>query len=304
MAAIDDDSRGWVRLDYRAADGLPLAGRKYGWEHRDRTPLICLAGLTRNSADFHRLAVHLSHSAAKPRRVLALDYRGRGMSAWDRDWRNYDVMVEADDVLSGACAAGIGEAAIIGTSRGGLIALVLAAMRPGFVKAAILNDIGPQIEARGLLRIRSYLGRTPDFDNWTEAANALRAIGQSQFTGWDASMWERQARLIYEEKAGRIVRRYDPALMRTLAAINLDNPLPSLWPQFAALHGVPVMAIRGGNSELLSPQTLERMARAHPGLKAVTIADQGHAPDPGSADLPGLIASFLIQADRARRKPA
>lgn len=304
MATSDDESRGWIRFDYCSAGGLALAGRKYGWEHRSRLPVICLAGLTRNSADFHQLSLHLSQSPTKPRRVLALDYRGRGMSARDPDWRNYDVMVEADDVMAGACAAGIAEAAIVGTSRGGLIALVIAAMRPGFIKAAIFNDIGPQIEARGLLRIRSYLGKTPDFANWTEAAGALRAIGQSQFTAWDAAMWERQARLIFEEQSGRIVRRYDPALTRSLASINLDYPLPSFWPQFDALRRVPVMAIRGANSELLSPQTLEQMEKVHPGLKAVAVPGQGHAPDLGSGDLPKLIANFLIQADRASRKPA
>lgn len=288
---------GWERFDHSAEDGLALAGRKYGWDNRGTVPVVCLAGLTRNSADFHELANYLAYRAPRPRRVLCLDYRGRGMSARDRDWKNYNPLTEAGDVLAGVTAAGIGEAAVIGTSRGGMIAMILSALRPALLKAVVLNDVGPEIDGRGLVRIRNYVENGRDFNDWKEAADAVRAIGQSSFPKLEAADWMRQARLIHEERNGRIVRAYDPGLTRTLAAINLDIPLPTMWPQFAGLRQIPVMVIRGERSDLLSRETVDRMHEAHPGLWSVTVPDQGHAPDLGYGDLPRRIGEFVAALD-------
>lgn len=293
----EDDAKGWTRLDYSATDGLRLAGRRYGFEHHDALPVVCLAGLTRNSADFHDLAMHLAYKAAVKRPVLCLDYRGRGMSAWDDNYEHYDPLTEADDVLAGTTAAGIGEAAIIGTSRGGLIAMILSAMRPALLKAVILNDVGPEIDARGLVRIRAYVEKGRDYDNWRDAITALKTIAESQFPGLSDEVWQKQARQIYEEKNGKIVRRYDPKLMKTLTSIDLDSPLPSLWPQFAGLKKVPLLSIRGERSDLLSRETVEKMEAAHPWMRSITVANQGHAPDLGSGDLPQRIAAFIETAE-------
>ena len=298
----ENDSVGWTRFDYRASDGLALAGRYYGRDSvpadSDALPVICLPGLTRNSADFHELALHLSQHADRKRRVLCLDFRGRGMSAHDRNWENYNPLTEADDTINGMAAAGIEHAAFIGTSRGGLVMMAIAAMRPAVMKAIVLNDIGPEIDGRGLVRIKTYIERGADHPNWSSAVAALKAAGQSQFPALDDSDWARQARLIFEERGGKIVRRYDPAILNTLKAINLDNPLPSLWPQFNGFSKMPTLAIRGGLSDLLSVEVFGKMASTSPLLRQITVKDQGHAPDLGMSGLPQKIAAFLASADK------
>ena len=302
MIDMDDDKAGWVRFDYTASDGLALAGRYYG---RDSVgpdameiPVVCLPGLTRNSADFHELALHLSRDAERKRRVLCLDFRGRGMSAHDRNWENYNPLIEAEDTINGLAAAGIEHAAFIGTSRGGLVMMAIAAMRPAIMKAIVLNDIGPEIDGRGLVRIKTYIERGADHANWSSAVSAMKTAGQSQFPAFDDNDWARQARLIFEERNGKIVRRYDPAILNTLKAINLDNPLPSLWPQFNGFSKMPTLAIRGGLSDLLSVEVFGKMASTSPLLRQITVKDQGHAPDLGMSGLPQKIAAFLASADK------
>lgn len=288
----------WQDFTYTAFDGLKLAGRKYGWEHRERLPLLCLAGLTRNSADFHELAVALAAHPETPRRVLTLDYRGRGRSAHDRDWQNYNVQTEARDVIAGLDAAGLEQVAIIGTSRGGLITFLLAAIRPGILGAVILNDIAPEIDGPGLVRIKNYVERSRDPSDWSDAAAMLKDIGGASFPAFDDKMWDKQARLIFREENGKLIRNYDPKLAETMKALDLDQPLPSLWPQFAGLAKLPMMTIRGAKSDLVTPEAIERMKEMHPRLEHVEVAGQGHAPDTGSAGLPEKIANFLASADR------
>lgn len=283
-------------FNYRATDGLELAGRKYGWEHRDTLPVVCLPGLTRNSADFHRLAMHLSGKADTPRRVLCLDYRGRGRSEHDRNWQNYSIFTESDDVIQGVSAAGLEHAAFVGTSRGGLILMLLAAKAPGYMAKIVMNDIGPEIDGTGLVRIKKMLEAAPPApDNWKAAAEALKQAGKHHFPKWDDEEWERQARLIHVEKDGKPVRNYDPNLVNTLKAIDLDIRLPSMWPQFTGLRKIPLMLIRGERTDLLSRDTVERMRQIHPDMVVETVADQGHAPDLGTAGLPERIGDFLAR---------
>jgi pimeloyl-ACP methyl ester carboxylesterase len=301
----NDDNEGWSRFDYGAPDGLQLAGRKYGFANTSAhgaLPVICLSGLTRNASDFHDLAMHLANDPVRKRPVLALDYRGRGMSARDRNWQNYNVLTEAEDVIAGATAAGIGEAVIVGTSRGALISMVLAAMRPALLAGVVMNDAGPEIDGRGLVRIRTYVEKGSDFANWSQAVAAVKAIGRTHFPNWDDAMWARQARRIYAEENGKVVRRYDPALMKTLSAIDLDHPLPAMWPQFEGLANVPVLVVRGANSDLLSEQTLAKMHARHASMESVIVPDQGHAPDLGTEGLPARIASFMARIEAKRVK--
>lgn len=287
---------------YSAPDGLELHARVYdAGAAGDALPVVCLPGLTRNARDFHELALHLSAGAARRRKVVAFDYRGRGLSAHDRDWRNYDVPVEAGDVIAGLAALGIGHAAFIGTSRGGLIVFALTAMRPALLKAVVLNDIGPAVEGAGLAQIRAYLERAPRPRDMAEAAALQKAVQGAAFTALTDADWQRMAGAFYTGKDGKVTADFDPALLKTLKGIDLSKPLPQAWPQFLALRGVPLLAIRGENSSLLSADTLREMANRHPDMRSVTVAGQGHAPLLETAGLPEKIAAFLDTADRKAR---
>lgn len=282
---------------YSARDGLRLHARLYGPDDVPGLPVVCLAGLTRNARDFHALALRLSREGKRPRRVVAFDYRGRGESQRDRDWRRYDVAVEAGDVADGLAALGIAHGAFIGTSRGGLVIFALAAQRPALLKAAVLNDVGPVIEGAGLAHIRSYLLRAPRPGSLAEAVTIQKAVHGTDFSALGADDWERFAAALYRREGERLVPDFDPRLLKPLKRIDLARPLPTLWPQFAGLSGMPLMAIRGANSRLLSHDTLARMEAQHPAMQAITVAGHGHAPLLETGDLPQRIATFIARAE-------
>jgi pimeloyl-ACP methyl ester carboxylesterase len=283
-----------------ASDGLKL----YAWEMGPRTgdalPVVCLPGLARTSADFAGLAACLASDPSLPRRVLALDYRGRGRSERDPDWRRYEVRVELDDVLQVLTAAGIAEALFVGTSRGGLITMAIGAARPALLRGVVLNDIGPVIEGRGLERIRGYVGKLPSPGSYAEAVEILKRLAAGHFTAFVEEDWETMARTTWREDGGRLVPDYDPALMRTLEGIDFDAGPPALWPLFEPLKRVPVLVLRGENSDVLSAETLRLMERAHPRLRPVTVPGQGHAPLL-KGDIILTIKSFLDEVEERRR---
>ncbi|MAW87144.1 MAG: alpha/beta hydrolase [Phyllobacteriaceae bacterium] len=295
---------GFRDLFYSAQDGLKLHARIYGEPGHDSLPAVCLPGLTRNARDFHELALYLSTHPKAPRQVIVFDLRGRGESAHDRDWRNYNVLVEAGDVLAGLAAAGIAHGAFIGTSRGGLVMHVLAGMRPGVMKAGILNDVGPVIEGEGLTQIRTYLERAPKPGTWDEAIAIVAQAMKEPFPALGPADHERSARAIYRDEDGRPVADYDPNLLKTLTGLDLSKPLPVLWPQFVGLTAMPLMAIRGANSRLFSRSTIEQMRGYAPSMEIVTVAGQGHAPLLETGELPGIISGFLASVDRGKAKAA
>jgi pimeloyl-ACP methyl ester carboxylesterase len=241
-------------------------------------PVICLPGLSRNARDFHELALHLSTHRHRPRRVIAFDYRGRGGSAFDKDQANYNPLTEMTDILDGMSALDVARAVVVGTSRGGIIAMMMGVGRPAVIAGVVLNDIGPAIEPVGLARIKSYVGRTPAPEDWSDAVAILKRLHGAQFTALGDDDWQAFARMTYREVDGRPAGDYDPALARTLDGIEFDRPLPSLWKEFATLAAVPVLAIRGENSDLLSAATLDEMGRIHAGLETITVAGEGHPP--------------------------
>ncbi|TPK33281.1 alpha/beta hydrolase [Mesorhizobium sp. B2-5-4] len=282
---------------YAAPDGLRLHARVYGEANSAHWPVVCLPGLTRNARDFHELALHLSTRSALARKVVAFDYRGRGQSAYDPDVSHYNVGIEAGDVLAGLAALGIEQAAFIGTSRGGLIIHVLGAMQPAALKAIVLNDIGPVIEPAGLAHIQSYLERAPKPKTLAEAMAAQRSVHGQDFPALTEGDWTRMVGALYRETDQGLLPDFDPALIDTLAGVDVTKPLPDLWPRFDALVTVPLLAIRGGNSKLLSDATLEEMKKRHPGMEAITADGQGHAPFLETGILPEEIASFLDRAE-------
>jgi pimeloyl-ACP methyl ester carboxylesterase len=299
MVAESSAARGSAFRDiyYWSSDGLRLHARDYGERGSDHLPVVCLPGLTRTSRDFHALATHLAWHRETPRRVLVFDYRGRGGSEWDTNAGNYNAGVELADVLDGMTAFGISRAAVVGTSRGGIIGMLMGFARPQAVACLVLNDIGPYVEPRGLVRLKSYVGRTPKPDDWADAARIQRRLHASQFTAFDDADWEAFARLTYQDHKGRPVSDYDPNLAETLGGVEPDQPSAGIWDEFGALSAIPILALRGENSDLLSGATMERMAAEHPRLETLVVADEGHPPQLRSGPLLGRIASFITAAE-------
>ena len=222
---------GGERAEFRsvfvsAADGLRLHARDYGERFWETTPVICLPGLARTSADFHELALRLSTDPRVPRRVVACDMRGRGRSEYDATPANYDVAIEAQDILSIMAAMGVVKAAFVGASRGGLQTMVLAAMRPTVIAGGVLVDIGPVIEGKGLARIKGYVGKLPTVANIAEATALLKRLAAAQFPAWSDAQWRRMAERSFRQTPSGLLPDYDPALASTLSTIDLEAPLP------------------------------------------------------------------------------
>ena len=261
-----------------APDGLRLHARCYGRGSLPGLPAICLPGLARTAADFETLAIALSGHADQPRRVIALDYRGRGQSDYDRNPANYAFNVELADVLAAATALDALPAVFIGTSRGGILAMLLAALRPTAIAGVVLNDIGPVIEPKGLMRIKGYVGKLPEPRSFDEGAEILRRLFDAQFPKLTDEDWMAASLRTFKEEKGRLVPTYDVRLAKTLEGIDFERPLPPLWAAFDALAHVPLMVVRGANSDLLSPATVEAMRARRDNMDTIEVPDQGHAP--------------------------
>lgn len=279
-------------------DGLVIRGRRFVSAGRDRTPAVCLAGLTRNGRDFDRLAEALS-AGPQGRDVITLDMRGRGESDWDPKPANYTVPYELHDVIDALTALELFGVHLIGTSRGGLIAMGLMAAQPTRVAKLVLNDIGPVIETDGLMRIAGYVGKIPDVRDWAEATALVRKAMERDFPNLPDAEWTAVTRQLFNEANGKPVPGYDPDLAKSF--LPSDGEIPPLWPHFAATTKVPVMIIRGARSDLLSPQTVDEMAARHPMLTAWEVPDQGHAPLLRDAPTIEAIRAFL---DRDIAMPA
>ncbi|MEJ2125117.1 MAG: alpha/beta hydrolase [Alphaproteobacteria bacterium] len=287
----------WQDIRYSSHDGLTLYARQYGKRGGRGRPVICLPGLTRNSRDFHDIAMFLANHPTRPRQVICPDYRGRGNSDCDPDWRNYSPFIEMIDVLDLMAILGLEKVALIGTSRGGIITMLMAAIRPNAVASVVLNDIGPIIETTGLARIMGYAGKVPLPASWDEATQLVKAMNKRFFTALTDADWAAIARQWFNEENGRPAPGYDPNLSRALSEIDIGRKIPEMWPQFEAMKSAPVLVFRGENSDLLSPKTVAEMTRRHPRLSAVTVRAQGHAPLLKDRFTTGLIFDFLRETD-------
>ena len=281
-----------------AQDGLKLHVRDYGHDHLSAMPVICLPGLARSGADFEDLATALATDSRTPRRVLAIDSRGRGRSDYDPNPANYNLAVELADVLAILTALGIGPAVFVGTSRGGLLTMLLATARPTAIAGCVLNDIGPEIDPQGLARIKSYVGKLPQPENFLDAAAVLQRLFGTLFPKLGEDDWMKYARRTFKETDGRLIPDYDVKLGTIMTEVDLDKPLPTMWKEFDALAQVPMMVIRGDNSDILSAETVAAMQAHHPALQVVAVPDQGHAPLLAEADIIGRIAMFITACDR------
>jgi pimeloyl-ACP methyl ester carboxylesterase len=259
--------------------------------------VVCLPGLARTTEDFDDLGRALAADPEAPRRVYALDYRGRGLSDYDKNPQNYSLATELGDVLSVLTALGIPPAVFVGTSRGGILTMLLAGARPMAIAGAILNDIGPVIEPAGLVRIKSYIGKLPRPRSFEEGADILRRLFGQQFTRLSDAEWLANARRTFKAGKRGLDPTYDVQLARTLAGIDFNRPIPPLWAEFDALGRVPLMVLRGANSDLLSEETLTAMRARHLALEAVVVPDQGHAPILGGDELIGRISKFVAACE-------
>lgn len=276
-----------IRDGFFTRDGLRLHFREYG-RRSERPPLLCLHGLTRNARDFDGFARRM----ARRRHVIALDFRGRGLSKWDPDPSRYLPATYGPDVVALLDHLGIADAVIVGTSLGGIVAMVLAVSDEERVAAAILNDVGPVIEPAGIARVQGYVGAATRFDSWAGAAAAARTINRGLPATWGDAQWEAMARRLFSESAnGTITADYDPAIaepFKSGAAAPVD-----LWPLFDALATKPVLVIRGGESDLLSAETLAAMASRSPNVATVSVPGVPHAPDLDEPEAVAAIDAFL-----------
>ena len=262
-----------------APDGLRLHARCYGGRNASGNPVVCLPGLARTAADFEKLAAALSQESPHPRRVIALDYRGRGLSAYDPDPANYSFPVELADILAVLTALEAIPAIVIGTSRGGILAMLLAAARPNAIAGVVLNDIGPVIEPQGLMRIKSYVGKLPEPRNYEEGAEILRRLFRNQFPRLGPADWLASAHRTFKEENNRLVTTYDPKSANHLegkSSSQVDAP---------AMEGIRCACTRAGNghSRANSDILFHTHCRIHvgtpaPGLVMLEVPYQGHAP--------------------------
>lgn len=275
------------RIDYfTASDGIRLAYSDQG----TGLPLLCLAGLTRNMDDFDYLAPHLPDL-----RLIRMDYRGRGHSQWSGA-DSYTVPREASDALELLDHLGIGQAAILGTSRGGLISMLLGHMARERVLGLCLNDVGPVLEQGGLARIVDYVGRNPSARSH-EALAAQLPAAMPGFCDVPPDRWLQDARRHYDQTPQGLQIRYDPALRQAFLAA-FQGDLPDLWPLWDGLAGLPMALIRGANSDLLSASTAEEMKRRHPDLILAEVPGRAHIP---WLDEPESLAAIRTWLGRLRQ---
>jgi len=257
---------------YTSPDGLKLHYRHYAGPADARLTVLCIPGLTRNARDFDELAPHL---AAKYR-VLCVELRGRGLSAYASNPATYIPPVYVRDVATLIAAAELGPLAIIGTSLGGIVGMVLTAVMPQKVLGLVINDIGPEIDPRGLKRIAGYLGKGMPVTTWNDAAAAMRNIDAAIYPDYTDADWMKMARRRFIEGPDGVPKAdYDFAISQPFAGGSANV---NMWPFFARLAGVPTLVIRGETSDILSAETFARMKQVVPDLKQVSVPNRGHAP--------------------------
>lgn len=277
---------------FTSQDGLRLHYRDYGDPAAGTVAVLCLAGLTRNSRDFDALARHL----APRRRVLALDYRGRGLSASDPDPGNYRPETLMSDIGDLLTLSNCHHVVVVGTSLGGVLAMGMGAARPMALAGVVLNDVGPEIDTQGLDRIRAYVGREAVPESIEAGARQLAEMVGPAYPDFTEQDWLAEARARYRpDAAGKPGLEYDPSIARPLAD-GAHNKL-DLWRYFRSLARVPVLAIRGDLSDILSEATLDRMAREKPDLRRLTVPNRGHVPLLSEAACLSAIDAFLAEVD-------
>jgi pimeloyl-ACP methyl ester carboxylesterase len=278
----------YANVFYKSSDGLTLYARDYAADTADALTVLCMPGLTRNSRDFAALADHLGGAY----RVLCADQRGRGRSDRDPEWANYHPGTYVNDMWALLDHLDIRRVALIGTSLGGLMAMIMGSVSRDRVSGIVLNDVGPEISADGIKRIQTYVGRTSEARSWDEVVEEVRRNNAGVYPDFGSDDWRAFAGLLYEEDdRGVPVPAYDPNIAKPLGA---GEAAPvDLWPMFKTLGGVPLMGIRGALSDILSEATFKRMKEEVPDMETVTVPRCGHAPQLEHPVARGAIDAFL-----------
>ncbi|MCV6584502.1 MAG: alpha/beta hydrolase [Marinibacterium sp.] len=272
---------------FTTSDGLRLYFEDSHPGDTDATPLLCLPGLTRNCRDFDPLKAQVPQQ-----RLIAMDYRGRGRSSYDVDFHNYNILRERRDAIELLDHLGLGRVTVLGTSRGGLVAMAMAASDRDRLSGVILNDVGPVVDPKGISRIMAYLGNTPAQSDYDSCARALHDAMQPQFPDVPLAVWRRQAEIQFDEVQGRLELRYDAHLRRAILEAAASDAAPDLWVFFDALRDLPLGLIRGENSDVLNTETTAQMQARCPDMIVTQVPNRGHAPfldEPQSLELIGKI---------------
>lgn len=278
---------------YPGVDGLSLYVRDYGQTTVTDT-LLLIPGLTRNADDFNDLAQWL----AKKYRVLAVDLRGRGRSSYDTDSSHYNPAVYSQDMFCLLDYLAISSVTVIGTSLGGLIAMLMKATHPERINKVVLNDIGPDINPKGLARINSYVGKLTTINNWEDAINATRTLNEEQFPGLSDAQWLAMTRALYrEDQHGVPHLAYDPKIADAAVAGENATEVVDIWPLFDSLIDTPLLVIRGELSDILDQDCIDKMRAKKPDMHYQCISNRGHAPLLNEASALDALANFLSSAD-------
>jgi pimeloyl-ACP methyl ester carboxylesterase len=256
---------------YESEDGLELYYRDFGAD-RPGTPVVCIGGLTRNSRDFEDLAMRLESA----RRVLTPDLRGRGFSAYDPEWRNYHPGTYIKDVFRLLDTLGIDRAVIVGTSLGGLCAMAMSHVANERIAGVVMNDIGPEIAAEGIARVKDYTGRLPPVASWDEAIAQTREIYGAWLPGLSDDDWAKMAWRAYRDHDGAPRLDFDPNVGEAVREVGAQTGDP--WELFRSLADTPVTVLWGVDSDILTREICDRMLAVKPDLKVVPVANRGHVP--------------------------
>ncbi|WP_426693158.1 alpha/beta hydrolase [Sphingomonas sediminicola] len=293
MDIAKPQTQAWADRYWTSCDGLKLHYRDYDGP-ADRPPLLMLHGLTRNARDFENVAERY----AGDWRVLAVDFRGRGMSEWDSDSSHYHPPIYAADVLQLLDELGIEQAVFMGTSLGGLVTMIIATVAPQRIAGALLNDVGPELDFSGIDRIKSYVGKQVLFRDWDDAADRLQQRAGDVYPAYDHAAWVRFAKRACRQTEGGVEFDYDMRIAEPFEAGNTGE-IKDAWPYYRALGDRPVLVLRGEHSDLLPGPAADRMAKEILDVEVVTVKGVGHAPD---LDEPEAVAAIDRLLERVLKR--
>ncbi len=279
-------------LYYAGHDGLRLYARDYA-HPSPRATILCMHGLTRNSADFAAIADHLAGDF----RLVVVEQRGRGNSQWDSNHEHYQPAIYVQDMFKLLDQLELDKVVLMGTSLGGLMSMIMTAMQPERIRAVIMNDIGPVVNPAGLERIKGYVGKSEPVSSWEQAVAEQQAINGKEFPDFTDEQWMTFCHALYREnEAGVPVLAYDPAISKPMTEDQDAAVPPDLWPAFDALKPIPTLVIRGVLSDILAEDCVAEMQSRKPDLAVAQIPNRGHAPILDEPDSVAAIDRFLEEA--------